>query len=71
VQRQITKNDFDNWWNSPVAREFRKMLQEDEVKLSRGTMTEAFCRDHIGNAFQAGKYERTREILQLTYEDLA
>jgi hypothetical protein len=47
------------------------MLQEDEVKLSRGTMTQAFCRDHIGNAFQAGKNERTGEILRLTYEDLA
>jgi len=70
MQRQITKDDFDNWWNSPVAKEFKEMLKEDLDKLAYGNMTNSYCRDHIGNAIEVGRFERTREILQLKYEQL-
>ena len=66
----LTKDDFNNWWNSPVAEEFKAMLREDSIKLSRGNMTTAYARDHIGNAIEVGRFQRNEELLRLTYEQL-
>lgn len=67
---RLTRDDFDNWWNLPVGKEFKKMLKEDLDKLSYGNMTTALARDHIQNAIEVGRYQRTMEIYNLTHEDL-
>lgn len=67
---RITASDFEAWWGNPVGDEFRKMLKEDLDKLSHGNMTESFARDHIHNAIQVGRYERTMEIYKLNFEAL-
>ncbi len=66
----LTKDEFDRWWNNPVGDEFRKMLHEDMVKLAHGNMTNSLARDHIQNAVEVGRYQRTVEIHNTTYEDL-
>lgn len=66
----ITKDDFDNWWNAPVGKEFRKLLDENMVKLAYGNMAQSFCRDHIGNAIEVGKFEATMFYSKMTFEQL-
>ena len=66
--REITRNDFDNWWNNPVGVEFKKMLRENLDKLAYGNMTHSYARDHIGNAIETGKYEATMFYYKLSYE---
>ena len=67
---KLNKNDFDNWWNNPVALEFKKMLKEDMEKLAHGNMVQSFARDHIQNAIEVGRYQRTLEIHNLSHEQL-
>ncbi len=67
----LTKDDFERWWNAPVGDSFKEMLKEDMVKLAHGNMTNSMARDHIQNAVEVGRYQRTMEIHNLTYEQLA
>ena len=66
----ITKDDFQNWWNSPVGQEFREMLKENLDKLAYGNMTDDLCRDHIANAEHVGQFHATMFYFNLTYEQL-
>ncbi len=66
----ISKSDFDRWWSDPVGVEFKNLLKENLDKLSHGSMTNAYARDHIGNAVEVGKYEATLFYLSLVYEHL-
>ena len=65
---RLTKSDVEAWWNLPVGIEFRKMLYEDMEKLGHGNMTGALARDHIGNAIEVGRYQRTMELYNLDYK---
>ena len=47
------------------------MLKENLDKLAYGNMTNAMCRDQIGNAQEVGRFDATMEYYNLTYEDLA
>lgn len=67
---QLTKSDFDNWWNAPVGLEFRKMLKEDLDKLAHGNMTNAEARDTIGNAQKVGSYNTVMHFIKLQHTDI-
>jgi len=67
---RITKDDFDNWWASPVGQEVKALLRENLDKLSSQTMTEGYARDQIGNAIEVGRYEATMFYYNLSYDDL-
>ncbi len=64
---QISKDDFDRWWSSPVGLEFRKMLKENLDKLAYGTMVHSFARDHIANAIEVGRFQATVELYNMDY----
>lgn len=66
----ITEDDFNNWKNSPVGAEFRKLLTDNLTKLAYGNMTHSYCRDTVANAIEVGKFEATMFYLKLTYEQL-
>ena len=68
---KLTRDEFERWWNSPAGEVFKEMLKEDLTKLAYGNMTESLARDHIRNAIEVGRYQRTMEIHNLTYEDLS
>jgi hypothetical protein len=67
---RISEQDYDNWWSSPVGVEVRNLMRENLDKLSRGTMTNAYARDHIGNAVEVGKYQATMFYYTLPYKEL-
>lgn len=67
---QITKDDFNNWWSSPIGMEFRKLLKENLDKLAHGNMTNSYARDVIGNAQEVGKYMATLFYYNMTFEEL-
>ena len=50
--------------------EFRKMLKENLDKLAYGTMTNAFSRDHIGNAIEVGRFIATMFYYNMSYKEL-
>jgi len=68
---RISKQDFENWWTSPVGVEFRKMLKENLDKLAYGNMTSSYARDQISNAIEIGRFQVTMEYYNLRYEDIA
>ncbi len=67
---QISKSDFDAWWDGPVGREFRQMMKEDLDKLAYGTMTNSSARDHIGNAIEVGRFMAIMHYYNMSYETL-
>ena len=67
---QISKDDFDNWKNSPVGNVFFGLLRDNLDKLAWGNMTQALCRDHIGNAYHVGQFEATRTYFMMDYKEL-
>ena len=67
---RISKLDFDQWWSSPVALLFKKVLEENLIKLSVGTMTNAMARDLVQNAIEVGRYMATMEYLTIDHEYL-
>lgn len=67
---RISKEDYENWWASPVGVEVKKLMRENLDKLSHGTMTGSFARDQIGNAIEVGKYQATMFYYNLPYNEL-
>jgi len=67
---QLTKDDFDNWWGSPVGEAFRQMVKENLDKLAYGGCTDAMCRDSIANAERVGQYQANLFFHNLQYEDI-
>ena len=67
---RITKQDFEAWWSSPVAVEFKTMLRENSDKLAHGTMNAGHCNDQVQHAIEVGRYQVTKEYLEMTYETL-
>jgi len=66
----ITRDDFNNWWSSPVAKEFKALLKENMETLAHRTMAESFARDNIATAVMVGQYEYAKLLLNIDYEYL-
>ena len=67
---EITKSDFEAWWNSPVGVEFRKLLDENLEKIAHGSMNMDYAFNHTDKAIEIGKYYATSFYKNLTYEAL-
>ena len=61
----ITPRQFTTWLKDPVTCEFKKLLEEALFKLANGNMTDSMCRDSVGNAQMAGKYQATIDYLRM------
>ena len=70
AEYRISKDEFNSWWSSPCAIEFKKMMKEDLDKLAWGTMIQSFARDHIGNAIEVGRFMAILHYYKITYEAL-
>lgn len=67
--REITKNDWENWWASPCGAAFRKILREDLEKLAHGTMDIRYCHDGVTKAVEVGKYQAIKQYLTMSFEE--
>lgn len=67
---EITQNDFDNWWSSPVGSEVSTMLKERKDKiaheLAKGVATES---PTIYNE-AVGRYAEIDDLLSMTFKEL-
>jgi hypothetical protein len=67
---RISESEFQAWWSSPVALEFRRMMKEDLDKLAYGTMVESVARDQIGNAIEVGRFKAILHYFSMNYQTL-
>lgn len=65
---KITERDFRNWWNTPVALEFKRLIQEDLDKLAHESMTPEHARDTVEKAMAVGAYEALKLYRDMDYE---
>jgi len=64
----LTKDDFDNWWNSPVGIEFKGLLREDMDKLAHGSMTTEHATSTVEKAEAVGAYKVLQTYLGMDYK---
>ena len=68
MNRQITKSDWENWWSSPVAIEFREMFRNNANDLANNIMIMEKARDGLSMAHDIGRYRIMMDISNMTYE---
>jgi len=65
---EITKNDFETWWNAPVAIEFKRNITIAMAKIARSTMVEHYYKDNLAYAEKVGLFNGLLSVLEMDYD---
>lgn len=67
---QITQNDFDNWWKSPVGVEVKVMLNERKDKIAHSLASGSASGSSIIYDENVGRYKEVEDLLAMTFQEL-